>query len=364
VAIAIVSGNRGTATEKTSDTSLVLTPSAALAAGNYGLLAVVVDNVGTVEGETATVSVTDSQGHTWTRLREQSQGTTALAGVTCALFLAPLTNGLGTGDTITITLTANGTAKGAGLAELSVGAGNTLELSTGGANGTNEAAATSYSVALSGLTSVAGLYVGMTAAENETGVALDTAYTELAFGEIGSGIAGGSATNVIAHVGTLANTSTGDTFDASVAGADRATILIRLEEAAAAGPQTVSPGLIDQAGQVFAPQVNQQVQLGLIDQPGQVFAPSLIQAVSPGMIDQAGVLFAPTVHQALALPLIDQSGVLFSPSVNQAAAQTVELELIDRTGAVFGVTITGDPPAGRLYGMRRRKRRMHTYPKD
>jgi hypothetical protein len=230
--IAIVSGNRGTAGHKSSGTSLTLTPSAALAAGNYGLLAVVVDNVGTAEGETDDVSVTDTNGDTWIKLREQTEANTAaLSGVTCALFLAELNAELNGTDTITITLTANATAKGAGLAELS--STDPLVLSTGGANGTNEVAGTSYSVALSGLTSVPGLYVGMTAAENETGVVLDTAYTELAFAEIGSGVAGGSATNVIAHVGTLANTSTGDTFDSTVAGSDRATILVRLEEVAA-----------------------------------------------------------------------------------------------------------------------------------
>jgi hypothetical protein len=176
---------------------------------------------------------------------------------------------------------------------------------------------------------------------------------------VGLGGGHGMATGEKASAGAYA-----DTTVTLAATSFKGALSIALKPPAGAGAQTVSPGLIDQAGQLFAPQINQQVQLGLIDQPGQVFAPSLIQAVSPGMIDQAGVLFAPTVHQALALPLIDQSGQVFSPSVNQAAAQTVELELIDRTGAVFGVTITGDPPAGRLYGMRRRKRRMHTYPKD
>lgn len=234
MAISIVSGNRGTATEKTADQTLSLAPSAALAAGNYGLLAVVVDNVGTAEGETAHVSVTDSQGHTWTRLREQTEANTAAGtGVTCALFLAKLTNGLGTGDTISIALTANATAKGAGLAELSVAAGKTLVLSAGGANGSNGAAATSYSVALASLANVPGLYVGMAACENEVDAActLDSGYTALAFGSVGSGTAGAADSNVRARVGTLANTSTGDTFDATgLTSADRATILVRLEE--------------------------------------------------------------------------------------------------------------------------------------
>jgi len=106
-------------------------------------------------------------------------------------------------------------------------------LSVGGANGSNAAASGSYSVALSSLTSVAGLYVGMSSAEEEvdTAVTLDAAYAEIGFGSIGSGTTGLGTSNVRARVGTLANTSTGDTFDASpTTSADRATILIRLQE--------------------------------------------------------------------------------------------------------------------------------------
>ena len=234
MAITIVSGNRGTATEKTSDQTLSLTPSANLALGNYGLLAVVIDNTGAGEGVTTDLSVTDNKGHVWMKLREQTESNTAaLTGSTCALFLAYLATGLTTSDTISIAIAANSTAKGAGLAELSVIGGNMLVLSNSGANGSNAAGATSYSVALSGLTNVAGLYVGMSSCEDEvdTACTLDAGYAEIGFGSIGSGAAGVPTSNVRARVGTLANTSTGDTFDASgLTASDRATILVRLEE--------------------------------------------------------------------------------------------------------------------------------------
>lgn len=236
MAISIVNGNRGTATEKVSDTTLTLTPSGTLGTGNYGLLAVVIDNIGAGEGSTTDITVTDNQGHTWSRLREQTESnTTAGTGVTCGLFLALLSNGLTTSDTISMSLSGAATAKGAGLAELSVAGGNLLVLSTSGANGANAAASTSYSVALSGLSSVAGLYVGVAACEDEldTACTLDASYTAFGFGSIGSGTAGANATNVRARVGTLANTSAGDTFNASsLTSSDRATILVRLEEQA------------------------------------------------------------------------------------------------------------------------------------
>lgn len=235
MAISIVNGNRGTATEKVSDTSLTLTPSANLGSGNYALLVVVIDNVGTGEGATTDVSVTDNgPGATWTRLEERTEANTAAGtGVTIALFLAKLNSALTTSHTITITCSAASTAKGAGLAELSCGAGAQIVKSASGGTGSNGAASTSYSVALSSLTNVAGLYIGVAGAEEEldTAVTLDAAYTEIGFGSIGSGTAGANATNVRARVGTLANTSTGDTFNASsLTSADRATIIVRLEE--------------------------------------------------------------------------------------------------------------------------------------
>ena len=234
MAIVIESGNRGTATEKTSDQTLSFSPIANFTAGNYALLAVVIDNTGTAEGVTNDISVTDTKGNSYFKLREQTEANTAaLTGVTCALFLACVSNGLLTTDTINIALAANATAKGAGLAELSVAAGKILVLSVDGEDGSNAAATTSYSVALSGLTNVAGLYIGISSCEDELDSActLDAAYAEIGFGSIGSGVAGGNATNVRARVGTLANTSTGNTFDnTGLTSGEKATILVRLQE--------------------------------------------------------------------------------------------------------------------------------------
>lgn len=235
MAITVVNPQRGTATEKVSDQTLTLNPNANLAAGNWGLLAVVIDNTGAGEGETNDLSVTDNLGHTWVKLREQTESnTTALTGVTCALFLAKLTSGLLTTDTISIALAAAATAKGAGLSELAAAAGYDIVLSASGANGSNAAAATTYSVALSGLTNVAGLYVGLAAAEGEAlaDVTADAAYTALNTG-FGSGSVGIGTSNVIATNASLLNTSTGDTYDnTGLNSSDRATILVRLQESA------------------------------------------------------------------------------------------------------------------------------------
>lgn len=241
MSISIVNGNRGTATEKIADQTLTLTPNADLSAGNYALLAVVIDNVSTGEGETDDVSVTDDGPNAnWAKLREQTEANTAaLSGVTIALFLAELGSALTTLNTVSIALSASATAKGAGLAELSAAVGFRIIQSAAGANGTNGAAQTGYSVALAGLTNIEGLFIGVAGAEEEldTAVTLDTAYSEIGFGSIGSGAGGANITNVRARVGTLAATSAGDTFDQTgLTSADRATLLIRLEEEATPEP--------------------------------------------------------------------------------------------------------------------------------
>lgn len=235
MAITIVNGNRGTATEKTDDTTLSITPLANFTTGNYALAAIIVDNQTTSEGETNEITCADSAGNSYFKLREQTEANTAAdTGCTIALFLSCVTKGLTTGNTVNFTLTAGGSsAKGAGLAELSVASNKILTLSVGSVQAANAAASTSYSLTNSSLANVAGLYIGMAGAEeeNDTAVTLDAAYTALAFGSIGSGTGGIATSNVRARVGTLANTSTGDTFNASaLTSCDRATILVRLQE--------------------------------------------------------------------------------------------------------------------------------------
>jgi hypothetical protein len=240
VTIAVVSTNRGSGTEKTSDTSLTVTPLATMTAGNYGLLGVVIDNIATTSGQTTDISVADTQGHIWTRLREHTQTAgVALDGVAAGLFLARLTNGLTTSDTVTVTLSANATAKGARLAELSVDGGNILQLEAGESNAA--AASTSYSVTLSGLASQPYIFVGLAAAEDELlgTVTLDTGYTAFGGTVFGSGTGGANITNVVALDGYLLATATGDTFDnTGLTSADRVTLLVALEEAT--GTQSVT----------------------------------------------------------------------------------------------------------------------------
>ena len=107
MAISVVNAVRGTASEKpgAADTSITLTPSGNLAAGNYALLGVVTDNASTSEGQTTNISVSDNgPGAVWIKLREQTEANTAAGtGVSCALFLARLPSALTTSHTVTVT---------------------------------------------------------------------------------------------------------------------------------------------------------------------------------------------------------------------------------------------------------------------
>lgn len=236
MAISVVSANRGTATEKVSDTSLTLTPSANLSSGNYAILGVVADNGSTSEGNTNDISASDNgPGATWTKLYERTEANTAaLTGCTVALFMAQLSSNLTTSHTITITFANAATAKGAGLAELS---GSNVVLSTSGATGANVTANATGTATLSSLTSVAGLYIGLGGAEEElsTAVTPDAAFTTLFGGTIGSGTSGANLTNVIGQAGYRAETSTGRSYVVGADGtaADRATLIVRLEEGSA-----------------------------------------------------------------------------------------------------------------------------------
>lgn len=251
MAISFPTANRGNAGEKVSDTTITLAPTGTIIAGRIALLGVIMDNSGTTAGATTTLSVTDDSGSgdTWVRDKEQTQTAgTALDGCTIGLFRCHRTADLTTLHTITVTNTANSTAKGVGLAECQVGAGNTI--SVVGSDATNAAAATSYSVTVGSLSNVSHAYVAISGAEEEVGTAVtkDAAFTQnLGNGTITSGTAGVNTSNVVGLFCALIETSTTQTYDNSgLTSADRATLLVAYEETTLATPTSLiygRPGL-------------------------------------------------------------------------------------------------------------------------
>ncbi len=124
---AITTTDRGTLYENTSATTATITPSGNFATGSWGVLVISADNSNTNGTAYSSWTVTDTNGNTWTRrLSPLYDPGAADAGVEGAVFTSPLTNGLDTGDTITITYGQANTMTLATLVEIVPTSGYTL----------------------------------------------------------------------------------------------------------------------------------------------------------------------------------------------------------------------------------------------
>ncbi len=230
----ITGTNFGTS-EKVSDTSISVAVAGTSEAGNVLIVAVGIDNLTTTDGETTDVSVSDSQGNTYTRIKEQTNGNAAAAaGATVALFFSKLATALveGNGDTVTATIAGAVTAKGIGCFELTIGAGNVVSVagSTSGVGDNADPAA----LTISDLASQEYLWLYAIALEgpNSDTWTPDADYTS----QSGGGTSGGgAATNINLKLDARIFSSTTDTYDGSnSSNRDHAHAFAALKEAAAA----------------------------------------------------------------------------------------------------------------------------------
>jgi hypothetical protein len=229
---------RGNANEKTSDTSVSLTPTATVAAGAVAVVSCNTDNSTTTAGATTDHTVSDSQSNTWTRLVEWTRTSSSAAdGVTASLWASQLTTQLTTSDSVTCTTVSAVTAKVMTLNEFSVGGGNTISVAGGqGADGTG----TAPSVTLSGLTSAEYLWIGNDATEGPSGEGcVDANFTQL----VSTGTTGGSAaSNVATRPAYRVLTATSETYDCTRgAPRDFATLLAAMKEETGGGPTPQAP---------------------------------------------------------------------------------------------------------------------------
>lgn len=126
-------GSLGTVGNNTTDqSSLALTTTADLEAGNVAVLILAVDNhQGSNIDEGAVSSVTDSAGNTWLKAAEFTSGQSAAqAGSTCSIWYTKASSTLGTGGTITANFTNNTSrdAQAMTVYEFSFGAGSTVSV--------------------------------------------------------------------------------------------------------------------------------------------------------------------------------------------------------------------------------------------
>ena len=233
-----------TAEEKVSDTVLTFSPTSNITSGKLAIVFAVMDNVDTTSSDDTTkLTVTDTDGHTWTRAAEgQLSSGGALDGLVAGIYYTITTTTISTSDTITITAIANATAKGGHLSSFNIGGGSTV--SVAGKAYQRVTATGTYTVTLSGLAGgTEYLWIGTNAHESSDGGTnnVDTIdFTQINHAGVGDawGTSGGS--DVSARAGYRIATETTNTYNTSGnAVTDRVSILVAFQENAAVGGATI-----------------------------------------------------------------------------------------------------------------------------
>ncbi len=337
--------DRGTLTEKTSDTSIGISPSAAIAVGKLAVLWAVTDNPTATDGATTDHSVTDTDGHTWTRIAEHTAaGGGASNGVCASLWGTVATQEIGTADSVNLAVGSAVTAKTVGLMEV------TMTASAFAVDGSNQTldGADGSATTLGSLANVEHLWLNLWGAEGvgtPTAPATDADYTFInAAGTTG----GAGATNIRGAL--VARIFTGTTDTATREG-DSSTTEIQILAAISedtGGAGSVSPAAIARSFTVPAVTVK----------GSGVAAPSAIArsfttpaptvkgsaVTAPSAMTQAFTIPAPTVKGgAVAAPSVI-SMVVTIPQVTASAGGTpgtVTPAAISRAFAVNAPTVSG-----------------------
>lgn len=222
--------NRGSNNNKAAGTTLEVTLTGTVAAGRVLIVSFVSDNQGTTQGDTTSVTCTDDQGNTYTRLFEYTKTAGSAAdGVTLAAFYSVITTQLTTSDTVNLSFN-NVIAKSASLEEWSIAGTLTVK----GSN-TSGGTGTSPTVTLGSLASAEYLWIGAVGIEGPNGdtYTQDSDYSSSTTNHGTTG--GGDASNVACRLGDRIYTGSSDTFNPTLGTArDYATGLTALEDTGAA----------------------------------------------------------------------------------------------------------------------------------
>lgn len=227
-------GSLGTVNSITADQStLVLTTSATLEKGNFGIVLIAVDNNQTTDGDEGAVSgVVDSVGNTWTKGAEFTNGQGgANAGATVSLWWCIPGTQLTSGGTVTATFT-NVTARDKSAAsawEFTIGAGVSVAIEgTPGTLANDGADVGSLNVTTS---NIACLRVRAIGHEGDTGtISVNTSgWTTITV----SHAVGGTASSSMTVVGEFhISTGTGDASDPTLSDTtrDNASVYVAFKE--------------------------------------------------------------------------------------------------------------------------------------
>lgn len=202
---------RGVQTNTTAGTSLSVSPTATITAGQIAVVRVASDDPvspiadfhGTGGSTSGQTGVRDSKGNTWVKLREQQNlrtAGTANDGVIASLWASLITTPILTTDTVTIITAASTVTRVIAVDDFTT-TGTATSIAVAGNNGANGVGSTAVSVTLSGLTAEERLWLGMTAIEgpNADAFTQDTNYTST---DTAGTTGGGNATTQATYIGT------------------------------------------------------------------------------------------------------------------------------------------------------------------
>lgn len=233
----------GVGASGTSGTTVTVTTSSAIVAGNFALLGVVGDNITTTDGVTTDhSSVTDTGGAvSWTKLYEYTNGEGgAAAGVTVSLWRRPIQGSdLASGQSITVTFASAITDKTASGRIFSTGVLPTLAAAAVG--GLVDAANDFGSLAFSGLPSKEYLYFRLCGKEANVASTSDITPSS-GFSTITAQRSRNNADSVCVRGEWKIATGTGETSNPTFAfSGDASSIFVVLEEV------TATAGKVDEA---------------------------------------------------------------------------------------------------------------------
>lgn len=197
---------RGSAVSNASGTTLSVSPSANLVVGKVIFVSCVSDNNQTTDGASTFHSVSDTDGHTWTKISEWTETDGAADdGVTVSLFATKVVTQIDTTDSITLTLGAAKTDKIITILETTFDAGNTFAVEQVGIG------QGSLTAAVSSLTSREYLLIGVGGAEGEDSAKTkSTNYTEKF--DLITSTTGNLDVNIAIHVQTRVAALTSDSI--------------------------------------------------------------------------------------------------------------------------------------------------------
>src|SRR2546425_4326733 len=224
-------GSFCTANNNTSSQTWAFPTSAALTAGNLGVIVLATDNLTTTNGNTSDhLSIIDTAANTWTKAREFTNGQgTAAAGVTVSIWYSKVSTTLASGQNITADWigTSSITAKAVTCWQFTMGAAS-IAVETGADKA--DTGVDASGITLSGLPNIQHLFIRGTGAESATTTyTASTNYT--AFTHTSSTDVVGSTTSMGARGEFRILTATTDSTDPTASGAkDHASTMVALKQ--------------------------------------------------------------------------------------------------------------------------------------